>query len=125
MLKVLHKYLEKNVLKSNLFLAEYGHTCSGYIIICLWKMSLKYLKSLSISGQSACMILTLPVPALRTRTLPISRYGQVNDAKFYSSRPLFNNNGRDVLHNYTHYDIKGSTALFQYSRCKGILALFV
>ena len=26
---------------------------------------------------------------------------------------------------YTHYDIKGSTALFQYSRCKGILTLFV
>ena len=26
---------------------------------------------------------------------------------------------------YTHYDVKGSTALFQYSRCKGILALFV
>ena len=25
---------------------------------------------------------------------------------------------------YTHYEIKGSKALFQYSRYKGILALF-
>ena len=27
-------------------------------------------------------------------------------------------------YSYTHYEIKGSTALFQYSRCNGILALF-
>ena len=30
-----------------------------------------------------------------------------------------------IITRCTHYDIKGSTALFQYSRCKGISALFV